>query len=620
MNSRYEITNLLSKDFAGGIYEGKDTVLNRKIACRRFFNIVDNSGPASWEEEFTSFCHRLTALQHPNIAMMFDAGIDEEGPFIISQVLEGETLTEIIAKGPASEFEVFSFAQDMCEALTMIHSINETHGALIPSSIIRKSKAGGRYLHSIIDQGIAALIPIIQGEPYNGNNPALTSPEQLAGAPPTPVSDIFMLGQLCYTLAAQGHPYSQASIDEAITLHQQGDQKRIERLAPHIQQPLADWIHSLIVPDPAQRPASAAEAAKSLPACVPPRGQAHQAPPAQGTSSVQTPSPEPATAAPVFNTAAQAPPTTTLLQTSVAGPSTTNFMTATPVASTQSVASAPVENTSAEPVAEPVAGHQLASAKGSNKTILILVVAVAIITVIVAVFALSKDPSAPVTDGDGTTDKEGISQATPLSNTTITIAAPRLINKLTPETRKTPLKFKIDESKCDEYIINNSSTPSKFAKGSRLSYIMGVVLSPKSKFKTIALKLPSLVFTVGDKTFSPLLTTNKPSGAGKGEGFDLEVFISRNAPKKIALDVYFLQSNSDLELSLIERKGNTLTEKPLGNKQIAWTENGYYESTITINDPQPNCYYLVRLTAGESKASPAIPTFGFAATIVKATK
>ena len=270
MNNRYEITRALKKDFAGGLYEGTDTLLNRKVACRRFFDTEGDCVHENWEEEFNNYCHKLTSMQHPNLALVYDAGIDEDGAFLVTQRIEGETIEDLLKTSMATEYEVFALAHDILEAFIEIHQQGEVHGALTPQSIIRTKKPGGRYMHYITDLGISSLIPIIQGHPLSLCNPALTAPEQLQGNPPTPQSDLFMLGQLCYTLAAQGHPFSQATDEEAIELHLNRAQKPLGSLAPQIQDPLANWIHDLLSPSPTQRPNSAEEALRKLPTIAPP--------------------------------------------------------------------------------------------------------------------------------------------------------------------------------------------------------------------------------------------------------------------------------------------------------------------------------------------------------------
>jgi len=67
-------------------------VLNRKIALRRFFGATDVSESSTWEESFSEIIQDLSAIQHPSIATIYDAGVDDEGAFVISQLVKGSPL------------------------------------------------------------------------------------------------------------------------------------------------------------------------------------------------------------------------------------------------------------------------------------------------------------------------------------------------------------------------------------------------------------------------------------------------------------------------------------------------------------------------------------------------
>ena len=93
---RYEIIKLLGKGRTGGVYEAEDSTLGRKVALRRFFAQTSDVEVDVYKEDFEKVAHSLSALQHPNLLRVYDAGVDGDGAYIISQLLKGETLHDKI--------------------------------------------------------------------------------------------------------------------------------------------------------------------------------------------------------------------------------------------------------------------------------------------------------------------------------------------------------------------------------------------------------------------------------------------------------------------------------------------------------------------------------------------
>jgi serine/threonine protein kinase len=80
----------------GAVYEGYDHQLRRKVAVKRLLN-GDNAGPSKETvDELLKECHSLSALNSPNIVSLFDFGQDSDGPFVVMELPEGETLETLI--------------------------------------------------------------------------------------------------------------------------------------------------------------------------------------------------------------------------------------------------------------------------------------------------------------------------------------------------------------------------------------------------------------------------------------------------------------------------------------------------------------------------------------------
>ena len=140
---RYEIIKLLGKGRTGGVYEAEDTVLERRVAMRRFYNEEGLVEFASWKQSFVAITQKLGAFQQPGIATLYDAGVDQDGAYVISQLLDGQPLSRRLKEGPIREWEVYQTTEAILEALVAAHEAGFIHGALNPSSVIRVPKASG---------------------------------------------------------------------------------------------------------------------------------------------------------------------------------------------------------------------------------------------------------------------------------------------------------------------------------------------------------------------------------------------------------------------------------------------------------------------------------------------
>ncbi len=265
---RYEIIQALGEGRTGAVYQAEDIVLKRKVAMRRFTNAQQNTNPDSYQSEFEAIAHSLGALQHPHLLTLYDAGSDQEGPYIITELLTGQTLQEKMAEPSCLEpYEAYDLSYQMLDALSAAHDAGFYHGALLPNSIILTPRGRGGYRFIMLDLGLSGLAGLLQenGAPFSMADPATMPPELFIGEPVSAQTDLYMLGHLIYMSLLGGHPFAGRSSQEAKELHKAGI-SHVSSINPELQGPFYDWIATLTHPDPTQRPASAVEAMQSLPA------------------------------------------------------------------------------------------------------------------------------------------------------------------------------------------------------------------------------------------------------------------------------------------------------------------------------------------------------------------
>ena len=263
--NRYKIIHLLSKDAAGGMYLAEDTMLGRKVVYRHMDVDAGGNRSSSWAEEMATYAGKLCAFQHPNIITIYDVPIDETGFSLVTQYVEGETLAERLKEGPLREFGAYRMAHDLLAALHTAHDAGVYHGALHTGSIKRLPRATSGFRYLILDLGLNTLATMVKGEDIHIADPVLLAPELHSDNPePDESSDLFMVGQLCYTALAGGHPFSGRPAEECAPAHLAGELPPLTDYRPDLNPDFAAWVMKMCSGNRSDRPASIDAAADAL--------------------------------------------------------------------------------------------------------------------------------------------------------------------------------------------------------------------------------------------------------------------------------------------------------------------------------------------------------------------
>lgn len=265
MTDRYQIIRLIKKDQIGGLYLAEDTVLKREIAFRHFDEGYDAEPDANWKEDFSQYVTKLIALHHPNLIAIYDASVEDDDAIVISQYIEAETVADCIQKDPFDVKETVCMAIDLLGAMDTMHAAGIYHGAMHTGSVMRLPKGDSASRYLIADLGIKRLSLFVTGKEIQMEDPILIPPE-LYGKPnaANAQSDLFMVGQLCYTALAGGHPFAESTALQCSKAYRAGKTPPLHKFAPHVPPELTSWIMGMIEGQPKRRPASAEDAIKAL--------------------------------------------------------------------------------------------------------------------------------------------------------------------------------------------------------------------------------------------------------------------------------------------------------------------------------------------------------------------
>lgn len=200
---------------------------------------------------FIQECELLEQIDHPNVARVFAHGITDAHAFIAMEYFAQGSIKARIAQG-MSPFEALVIAMQVAAALMQIHALGIVHRDLKPDNLMLRADGGV----ALIDFGVAKQHRQSMEHTRHGEivgSPYYMSPEQAAGKPVSPVSDIYCLGVIFYEMVTGRRPYTADHMEALLQQHIQAPTPVLEPKFSEFQPFLNQAMHK----DPAQRLASA---------------------------------------------------------------------------------------------------------------------------------------------------------------------------------------------------------------------------------------------------------------------------------------------------------------------------------------------------------------------------
>jgi eukaryotic-like serine/threonine-protein kinase len=205
MIGRYEILEELGHGAMGTVYRAKDPAMERVVALKTISAAaLDSQQGTEFRERFFREARAAGRLAHPGIVPVFDVGEHDGMPFLVMELINGQTLADKIKKGERLLLErVYELGQQIAEALGYAHQHGVVHRDIKPANILLTSRETyGIERPKITDFGVAKLTAgqiTMTGQMLG--TPAFMPPEQFTGAPIDGRADLFSLGVILYWLA-----------------------------------------------------------------------------------------------------------------------------------------------------------------------------------------------------------------------------------------------------------------------------------------------------------------------------------------------------------------------------------------------------------------------------------
>ncbi|BDS07939.1 hypothetical protein NT6N_29790 [Oceaniferula spumae] len=589
MTDRYEIVSQLGHDQLGSVYLADDTMLQRRVMFRHIEhgdNVEAEERGDAWRKEFATFAGKLSTMQHPHMLTIYDISVEKSGAFVVTQYVKGDSLAERLSEGPLGQIGVFRLAADMLEALHAAHKSDVYHGALHTSSIMRVHRAAGGHRYLLVDLGLNQLVSMVKDEKVKVADPVLMAPELHDNDhEPDAKADLFMLGQLCYTALAGGHPLSGKSIEECIETYRTEGMPPLEDYVDDIQPEFSAWVMSLLEYDPEKRPADTGEAMVALHTItinepepnVP--GKTHAValedlPRTRETTGPVSATPEtaPVSVAPTQRTAP------------VAGE-----LTAVQIAAANSAARSQQQHAAPGPLlGQPtgVANTLAVPQKDKKKGLMVgILSAVAVILIIGLVIGLR---------GRGGNRDAGAKPSEEVVSTehAIRIGDTEIINTFAKQ--DSPVILDLDGSNVvDWLVVTGVPSPSKVTDKVDGLYIQSLqTVDVKAEYR---LAKSPIRFKSGGRELIPRASTGKGMGSKPGAGYELLLRIPAKQDKSATVNLYVMQKFCILRVEVTDPRGDSIEVK-----EIPYTEQGVVHIPVEIDNPKPGDFYTIKVVSASS--------------------
>ncbi len=217
----YEVDCLIGSGGMGDVYRACDTRLNRNVALKVLAPSVTTD--AERLARFAREARTTALLNHPNIVAVYDVGSDQGVPFVVSELLRGETLRARINKGALPVRLAVGYAVEIARGLVAAHYLGIVHRDLKPENIFITEDERVK----ILDFGLAKCRNETLGIPTTDSSVSTQpgtllgtvrymSPEQVRGASTDERSDIFSFGVMLYEMIAGVAPFRGDSAVETL--------------------------------------------------------------------------------------------------------------------------------------------------------------------------------------------------------------------------------------------------------------------------------------------------------------------------------------------------------------------------------------------------------------------
>ena len=261
LHNRYHLVEEIGQGGMAVVYRGEDILLGRVVAIK-----VLRPHYAGDEEFLGRFHHEAQAaanLAHPNIVGIYDIGQDDDRHYLVMEYVAGRSLKELItAEAPLPVQRALDLAIQICAAVGHAHQAGIVHRDVKPQNVLVTEEDRVKVADFGIAKALAAASATETGVVLG--TARYLSPEQAAGEPATPASDVYALGLILYEMLTGRPPFESESSVGLAMKHLQETPLPLHELTPHVPPAVERMVERAMAKDPAARYATAEELGQAL--------------------------------------------------------------------------------------------------------------------------------------------------------------------------------------------------------------------------------------------------------------------------------------------------------------------------------------------------------------------
>src|SRR5581483_3945955 len=255
----------------GEVYRARDTRLGRDVAIK----ILPESFAQNADRlrRFEQEARAVAALTHPNIVAIFDTGQHEGAPYLVSELLEGESLRDILDRGAIPQRKTIEYGVQIAHGLAAAHEKGIVHRDLKPENVF--ITRDGRT--KILDFGLAKLAQTVGPKPDTATltssqtvagivlgTASYMAPEQVRGDPADPRTDIFAFGAVLYEMLSGERAFRRETPAETMTAVLKQDPPELPQVGNMVSPALDRIVRRCLEKNPEQRFQSARDLSFAL--------------------------------------------------------------------------------------------------------------------------------------------------------------------------------------------------------------------------------------------------------------------------------------------------------------------------------------------------------------------
>ncbi len=264
----YRVLREIETDSLGVIYEAEHPRLHRKVALRTIGASVARD--VSFSRRFLLELRSYVALEHPAIPRLYELAYDGECPYLVTEMIDGQTLDAVLGAGVRYEpLGVIGLLRPIASALDYAHSRATIHRDVKPANILLAND--GRTL--LTGFGLGTVASFNTGPGAGGPvAPDYVAPERLVGREVDGRTDVYSLAAVVFEAVTGSRPFSSKSWIETLSRRLYEPPPSVRDVVPELPAAFATVLQQAMDRDPGRRPTSAGELLNRLEAALTGRG------------------------------------------------------------------------------------------------------------------------------------------------------------------------------------------------------------------------------------------------------------------------------------------------------------------------------------------------------------